>query len=128
MIEVFLPSSVDVTRLVDPFKSEPPDETFPFNAVSELSATPDVFMKRDRAEPTIEDVLDAKSLSCVLALADILLSTSAFTAANAAEVVGIKLTLVESVVLVTAVPVFPTVSIKVMLNVTAPKVSLALAV
>ena len=85
-------------------------------------------MKRDRAEPTIEDVLDAKSLSCVLALAAILLSTSAFTPANAAEVVGIKLTLVESVVLVTAVPVFPTVSIKVMLNVTAPKVSLALAV
>ena len=99
-----------MTRLVDPLRSEPFDETFPFNAVSELSATPYVFMKRDRAEPTIEDVLDAKSLSCVLALADILLSTSAFTAANAAEVVGIKLTLVESVVLV-IVAAFPTVSL-----------------
>ena len=66
-------------RLVEPFRSEPFDETFPFNAVSELSATPDVFMKRDLAEPTIEDVLVAKSFSCVLAFAAILLSTSAFT-------------------------------------------------
>ena len=111
MIEVFLPSSVDVTRLVDPLRSEPFDETFPFNAVSELSATPDVFMKRDRAEPTIEDVLVVKSFSCVLALAAILLSTSAFTPAKAAEGVGIKLTLVEFVVVVTAVPVFPAVSL-----------------
>ena len=104
------------------------DEMSPFNVVSELSATPDVFMKRDRAEPTIEDVLVVKSLSCVLAFAAILLSISALTAAKAAEGVGIKFTLVKSVVLVTAVPVFPTVSIKVILKVTAPKVSLALAV
>ena len=105
-----LQSAVDVILLVEPFRSELPDETSPLNAVSELSFAHDVFMKRDRAEPTIEDVLDAKSLSCVLALADILLSTSAFTAANAAEVVGIKLTLVESVVLV-IVAAFPTVSL-----------------
>ena len=111
MIEVFLPSAVDVTRLVDPFKSELPDETFPFKAVSELSAMPDVFIKRDLAEPTIEDVLVVKSFSCVLALAAILLSRSAFTPAKAAEVVGIKFTLVEFVVVVTAVPVFPAVSI-----------------
>ena len=110
MIEVFLPSSVDVTRLVDPFKSELPDETSPLRAVSELFATPDVFIKRDLAKPTIEDVLVVKSLSCVLALADILLSTSAFTPAKAAEGVGIKLTLLEFVVVVTAVPVFPAVS------------------
>ena len=106
MIDVFFPSSVNVTRLVDPLRSEPFDETYPFKAVSELSATPDVFMKRDLAAPTIEDVLDAKSFSCVLAFAAILLSTSAFTPAKAAEGVGIKLTLVEFVVVVTAVPVF----------------------
>ena len=111
MIEVFLPSAVDETRLVDPFKSEPVVETFPFNTVSELSATPDVFIKRDRAEPTIEDVLVVKSLSCVLAFAAILLSTSALTAAKAAEGVGIKLTLLEFVVVVTAVPMFPDVSL-----------------
>ena len=99
-----------MTRLVDPFRSEPFDETSPFNAVSELSATPDVFIKRDLAEPTIEDVLVVKSLSCVLAFAAILLSRSAFTAAKAAEGVGIKLTLLESVVLV-IVPAFPTVSL-----------------
>ena len=111
MIDVFFPSSVDVTLLVDPLRSELPDETSPLRAVSELFATPDVFMKRDRAEPTIEDVLVAKSFSCVLAFAAILLSTSDFTAAKAAEGVGIKLTLVEFVVVVTAVPVFPAVSI-----------------
>ena len=111
MIEVFLPSSVDVTRLVDPFRSELSDETSPFKVVFELSATFDVFIKRDRAEPTIEDVLVVKSLSCVLAFAAILLSTSAFTAAKAAEGAGMKLTLVEFVVVVTAVPVFPAVSL-----------------
>ena len=111
MIEAFLPSAVDVIRFVDPFRSELSDETSPVKAVSELSATPDVFIKRDRAEPTIEEVLVVKSFSCVLAFAAILLSTSAFTAAKAAEGVGIKLTLLEFVVVVTAVPAFPTVSL-----------------
>ena len=113
MIEVFLPSSVDVTRLVDPFKSELPDETFPFNAVSELSTTPDVFIKRDLAEPTIEDVLVAKSFSCVLALAAILVSTFSFTPAKASDGVGVKLAviMVEFDVAVTAVPAFPAVSL-----------------
>ena len=79
-----LPSAVDETRLLDPFKSELSDETSPLKAVSELSATPDVFIKRDRAEPTMEDVLVVKSLSCVLAFAAILLSTSALTASKVA--------------------------------------------
>ena len=65
MIEVFLPSSVDVTRLFDPLRSEPFDETSPFKAVSELSATPDVFIKRDLADPTIEDVLVENRLEYV---------------------------------------------------------------
>ena len=75
--------------MVDPFKSELPDETSPLKAVSELSATPDVFIKRDLAEPTIEDVLVVKSLSCVLAFAASLLSISSLTVAKAAEGVGI---------------------------------------
>ena len=106
-----LPSAVDETRLVDPLRSELSDETSPLKAVSELSATPDVFIKRDLAEPTMEDVLVVKSFSCVLAFAAILLSISAFSAAKAAEGVGIKLTLLEFVVVLTAVPVFPAVSL-----------------
>jgi hypothetical protein len=73
-------------------------------------------------------VLVVKSLSCVLAFAAILLSTSALTAAKAAEGVGIKLTLLEFVVVVTAAAAFPAVSLKAILKVTAPKVSLAFAV
>ena len=105
-----MPSAVDVTRLVEPFKSEPSDETSPLNVVSELSVIADALMKRDRAELIIEDMLVTKLLSCVLAFAAILLSTSAFTPAKAAEGVGIKLTVLESVVVITEVPVFPTVS------------------
>ena len=79
-----LPSSDDVTRLLEAFKFELSDETSPFNAVSELSATLGVFIKRDRADPTMEDVLEVKSFNCVLAFAAILLSTSAFILANSA--------------------------------------------
>ena len=100
-----------MTRLVDPFKSELSDDTSPLNALSKLSVSHDAFIKRDRAEPTIEEVLVVKSLSCVLAFAAILLSTSALTASKAAEGVGIKLTLAEFVVVVTAVPLFPVVSL-----------------